>query len=135
MADLSQTAANVKLKSDSTLRIGQAGESLTQGQPIYINTGKWYRCDANDTAAKAVCAGIVMTPAATDGYFAYAPPGTSVDLGATLTVGETYVVSATVGAIAPIGDLASASYVTTLGIATTTSTLVFNPQVSGVQKP
>lgn len=134
MANLTQTAANVKIKSQAGVSVGQGGEALTQGQPIYQTAGKWYRCDANDTAAKAVCQAIVLTPTATDGYFAYATPGAEIDLGATLAVGEVYVVSADVGAIAPIADLVSTNYVTTLGTATTTSTLVFNPQVSGIQK-
>lgn len=135
MADLTQTAANVKLKGYASVSIGIAGEAVTQGQPIYRSSGSWYRCDANDTAAKANCAAIVLTPAATSGYFVYAPAGADIDLGATLTVGETYAVSTNVGAIAPVSDLASTNYVTTLGIATTTSTLRFTPQVSGIQKP
>jgi hypothetical protein len=135
VADLTQSAVAVKIKSQGNVGIGLAGESLTQGQPIYQSSGSWYRCDANDTAAKAASGGIVLSPAATSGYFVYAAPGTDVDLGATLTVGETYIVSANVGAIAPIGDLATASYLTILGVATAAGTLKFNPQVSGVQKP
>lgn len=134
MADLVQTAANVKLQGRAGVSVDQAGEALTQGQPIYLLSGKWYRCDANDTVAKANCTSIVLTSAATDGFFVRALPGASVDLGATLTVGETYVVSTTVGAIAPIGDLVSTNFVTTLGIATTALSLMFNPQVSGVAK-
>jgi hypothetical protein len=134
MSDLVQTAANVKLKSSGGVGVGLGGEAITQGQPVYQSSGSWYRGDANDTAAKANCTAIALTPTATSGYFVYALPGAEIDLGATLTVGETYVVSTNVGAIAPIGDLASTNYVTTLGTATAASTLKFNPQVSGVQK-
>jgi hypothetical protein len=135
MADLSQTAANVKLKSATQVTVGIAGESLTQGQPVYLSSSKWYRCDANDTAAKAVAAGIALTPSATDGYVIIAPNGATVDLGATLTVGQTYVVSSNVGAIAPIGDLATGHYVTTLGVATAAGSIPLNITVSGVQVP
>ena len=135
MADLSITAASVKLKSSGRVTVQQGGEALTQGDTVYLATdNKRYRCDANDTAVKAVCDGIVLTPCGIDGYFAMAQPGCDIDVGATLAVGETYVVSVNVGKIAPIGDLASSSYVTQLGVATTTSTLAFNPIVSGVQK-
>jgi hypothetical protein len=134
MADLTQTAANVKLQGQSGVSVGQAGEALTQGQPIYLLAGKWYRCDANDTAAKANCAAIALTPASSNGYFVYALPGALIDVGATLAVGTLYSVSTTLGAIAPVSDLASTNYVTTLGIATAATTLAFNPQVSGIQK-
>lgn len=135
MADLSITAVNVKLKSSGRVTVQQGGEGLTQGDTVYLaTTNKWLRCDANDGVAKAACGGIVLTPCATDGFFAMAQPGCDIDVGATLTVGETYVVSVNVGKIAPIGDLASTSFVTQLGVAATTSTLRFNPNVSGVQK-
>jgi hypothetical protein len=135
MADLSQTAANVKIMSGSArVIVCQAGEALTQGQPIYELNGKWYRCDANDGVAKANCTRIVLTPAAADGWFIAALPGSLVDLGATLVVGQTYVVSVNVGAIAPISDLATSSWVTPLGIAATTTALAFDPRPSGVQR-
>lgn len=135
MADLTQVTANVKLKSTARVTVQTGGEALVEGEPIYLSTdNKWYKCDANDTAAKAVCGGMVLTPCAIDGPFVIAYPGCDIDIGATLAVGETYVVSVNVGKIAPIGDLISTSWVTTLGVATTTSTLRFNPIVSGVQK-
>ena len=142
MADISQTAANVGIGAASTpTRRVQAGEAVTQGDPVYSSTdGKWYQCDANDTAAKARCAGIALTAAATDGYFLIAEPGTTpgqslVNLGATLTVGEIYVLSATKGNIAPEGDLATGHYVTVLGVATTAALLDFRPIVSNAQVP
>jgi hypothetical protein len=136
MADLSQTPANVKVMAGSArVLISQAGEAITQGQPVYLATdNKWYRCDANDGAIKANCDGIALTSAATSGFFVRALPGSDVDVGATLVIGETYIVSVNVGAIAPIGDLASASYVTPLGVAVGATTLRFNPKPSGIQR-
>lgn len=135
MADLSQTAANVKPMSAGTIAPAVGGEALTQGQPLYQSGSKWYRCEANDGAEKANCQAIALTSCAIDGVVIIARDGVDVDLGATLTVGETYVLSANVGAIAPIGDLASTHFVTTLGVATSENTLRFRPQPSGVQKP
>ena len=134
MADLSQTAANVKLMSATQVTVGTAGEALTQGQPVYLSASKWYRCDANDTAAKAVCAGIVLTPAATDGVVVIAPNTASVDLGATLAIGTTYAVSATVGGVCPIADITSGQYPTILGTATTASKLPLSIIVGTVAK-
>lgn len=137
MADISQTAANVGLTDQTTQPIqkGEAGEAITQGQPVYLNTSdnKYYRCDS-DASTSAVAAGIALTPAATGEQFVFALPGAEVDLGGTLTLGETYAVSTNVGAIAPVGDLTTGDYVTTLGTANSTSSMVVKINVSGVAK-
>jgi len=117
MANLSQTAANVAIGSVSTrVRVVQAGESITQGMPVYrlSSDSKYYQSDANASAAASDCDGIALTPAATDGYFVIVEPGVGakVNLGATLTVGQTYTVSATKGAICPIADLTTGDYPT-----------------------
>lgn len=135
MADLSQTPANVKLQSVAAVSVDIAGETLTQGEPIRLEGGKWYRAEAGDTAAKANCDGMAMTPAAVDGRFVRVLSGADIDVGATLTVGEVYVVSANAGKIAPIGDLVSTDFVTTLGVAVAAGSLRFEPQPSGVAKP
>lgn len=141
MADLSQTAANVAVGASTTVtRSVQAGESVTQGMPLYTSTdGKVYQCDANDTAAKSAVEYIALTPASTDGYCLVAlpsdTPGRSlINLGATLAVGTVYAVSATKGAIAPIADITSTQYVTVIGIATTAALLDFQPSVSNTAK-
>ena len=136
MANISQTAANVKAGSSTTrAQLVQGGEAITQGQPVYLaSDGKYYQTDANDTAVKAQAKGIALSPCGIDGYFLMAVDGL-VDLGGTLAVGQVYCVSATKGAIAPYGDLTTNDYVTILGIATTTALLDINLVVSGVQKP
>lgn len=134
MADLTQTAANVGLSgSNATLRLVQVGEAVTQGQPGYLSSEKYYQTDAS-ASASAAAAGVFLTPAATDGYAVFATAG-DIDLGATLTVGAVYVVSATKGAIAPLADLTTGEYVTTLGVATAADTLALNIDVSGVAVP
>jgi hypothetical protein len=137
MANLSQTAANVALGGQTTkTETVQAGESVTQGMPVYLaNNGKWFQSDANVVAAATATTGIAVSPASTDGFFSVVrTAGQDVNIGATLTVGELYVVSATKGAIAPIGDLIAADYVVILGIARTTVLLrtIFN--ATGVAK-
>ncbi len=141
MAAITTTAANVAVGASSTkTRTVQAGEAITQGQPVYLNTdGKYYRADNNLSAAAAKAVGIAITPAATNGYFVMSVPsdtnGTSlVNLGATLVVGETYCVGATAGQIVPIGDLASGNYVCILGVAYSTSLLDHQIIYSGVAK-
>ena len=136
MADISVTAANVGLAENGVgTRQVQVGETVTQGEPLYLKTSdnKYWLADA-DAAASAVVAGIALTPAAADGYVVMATSG-AVDVGGTLTVGETYIVSATACGIAPIGDLASGDYLSILGVATATDTLDINLYISGVAKP
>ena len=136
MADLTITAANVGLKSQSvSVQVVQFGEAVTQGQPLYrdTNDNKYNLCDS-DAEASAKCAGIAMTSGATDEYGIIAKTG-PIDVGATLTVGETYVVSTNAGGIAPIGDLTTGDYVTHLGVASAAATLELDIEVTGVVKP
>lgn len=141
MADLSQTAANVKRGTATTpTRNVTYGETITQGQPLYLATdGKWYRCDANDGAAKAACGGIALTPGVADDGGTIAIPSSTpgqslVNVGATLAVGMTYAISTTVGGIRPVTDAGSGEFVTTLGVATTTALLDFQVTVATVAR-
>lgn len=133
MTDITQTAANVKINNKGSTKVETAGEAVTQGMPLYLDSGKWYKAQA--TSAKHAATRIALTAAATDGEFISALAGCELDLGATLTVGETYVVSANAaGAIAPIGDLITGDYANILGIAETASSIAFRPHTAGVAK-
>lgn len=134
MADLSQTAANVRIRSSGPIGVGTCGETLTAGQPVYESSGKWLRAGAAGSAALANAQRIVIVGGTIDTPCILASPGCDVDLGATLAVGETYAVSATVGAIAPVEDLVSTNRVTILGVASAANLLTFRPVVSGIQK-
>lgn len=135
MANLTITAASVGVASGTVdVQAVQVGESVTHGQPLYFSANKYYKCDAT-SATKANCAVISLGAASTDGWVMALFPGGEYTVGATLTLATTYVISATSGAIAPIADLASTNYSTILGTAKNTSTIVFQPYVSGVAKP
>lgn len=136
MADISITAANVGIGSATTVtQVVQAGESVTQGQPVYrsTSTGKYLRADNNDTLAKSLVEGIAVTAASTDGFFLMVSDG-QINLGATLGAGTIYVVSSTVGGIAPAADIATGNYVTILGTASTSSVLDIAIKATGIQK-
>lgn len=135
MADLSPTLANVALVDDTAdTEIVQAGEALVQLTPVYQHTdGKYYKCDANDTAAKAVCRGITVSPAAADGRVLIVTHG-PLNPGCVLTVGDVFVLSDDVGEICPIADLASTHYVTVLGGAKAAGIFFVDIMVLGVQK-
>ena len=129
MADLTQTAANVGLKTAATTLTVQAGEAITQGMPVYLSNSKYYKAD-NGAVATAAVAGIAMTGGAADDYITIATAG-NVDLGATLTVGEIYILSAA-GAISPVGDAATSDVITILGVASAADTLILSVNASGV---
>ncbi len=124
MANLSQTAANVGIGNSGTrTRVVQAGAAVTNGQPVYLSSAKYYPADAN-LASSANATGIALTAASTDGFFLMQEgAGGLVNLGATLAVGQVYCVSATTGAICPYADLLTGEFVCILGIATTTALL------------
>lgn len=142
MAALTQTAANVAIGSSSTpTKTVQYGESVTQGQPLYKSSvdGKYYKTDCNDTAAKAACAAIALTPGGADAYGLVALPGSRaeeslINLGATLAVGTTYSIGQTVGSIVPNADLTTNDFVTNIGIAATADFLDFQVTISNKQK-
>jgi hypothetical protein len=134
MADLTITAANVAVGSQSTrLQVVQVGEAVTQGQPLYRDstTDLHLKADANvDT--KIQVAGIALTPAAGNGFVVMATGGL-VNLGATLTIGTIYVLSDTVGGIMPSADLGSGDNVVILGAARTTALLSLAIQITGAK--
>lgn len=134
MADLTQTAANVHAHSGASIRLVQAGEAITPGQPVYklAADGKHYKADAS-TVAEAVAVGIALGYAPADtNWFPMLYEG-DIDVGATLAVGQTYVVSANAaGAIALESDIGSGEFVTNLGVAVAADKLTLKINVSGI---
>lgn len=129
MADLTITAADVAFAGRSGTRIfGQAGEAAVQGEPCYLHTdGKYYKTDANDTAAKADCAGVWMTKVASGEYGYIAGAGCRVRIGGTMVGSTDYYVSANVGKICVLGDLTTGQYVKKIGTSEDTAILEINP--------
>lgn len=138
MADLTIVASTVAIGGATTqTQYIQFGETVTQGQPIYLSTdNKWYKADANVSALVAGSAGlgVALTPGTASSY-GYAVVGGPIIIGATVALATTYIVSATAGGVAPIADLASSSYNSIIGTAISTTVIQVAPNVSGVIKP
>lgn len=134
MADITVTAANVKpVGTSRTLQTVQYGETVTQGQPVYLKSDtKYWKADA-DTSAEAAAIGIVITPGVADDYGVIVTTG-QVNMGATLAVGQVYVVSVNAGGVAPYSDLGTGDYVTILGVASTTAILDIGINATGIVK-
>lgn len=139
MTTLTITAANVvPVAGAHNIVSGQldvAGETVTAGGSAYKSStdGKWYKADANDTAAKAECLGVFANSASTNqpvtvvtGRVAY---------GAILEAGKIYVVSNTAGGIDPVDDLGTSAYTTVVGYGLSTTVMNVQPFASGVQTP
>ena len=135
MTDISPTASGVENNSSGNTNTALAGETLTQGQPVYEKTaGVMWKTDSSELAS-AAAAGITLNAASAGQPINYQKSG-SIDLGATvLTVGEVYCVSTTAGGIAPDEDVTTGLYRTVLGVAITTRDLMIRIQVSGVAIP
>ncbi len=135
MADVTVTAANVKpVGTSRTVQTVLLGETVTQGQPLYLKAAdsKYWKADA-DTLAEAAAAGIAITPGVADDYAIMLTAGT-INMGGTLAVGQVYVVSVNAGGVAPYSDLGSGDYVTILGVATTTAILNVDLNATGIAK-
>lgn len=125
MADLSITAANVKLVSGPTERL-KAGASLTAAQVVYKEaaSGSAKLAD-NDSATAEVRAirGITLHASLADQPIEIAKGGAIIDLGAILTAGVDYYLSGTAGGICPRADVTTGHDPVRIGMALTTSRL------------
>jgi len=125
MADISITAANVKLVSGPTEQT-VAGATVTAGQIAYREaaTGKAKLSD-NDSGTTEVRAarGMCLHGAAADQPLTLARDGAIVELGAVLTAGTDYYLSGTPGAICPRADVVTTDDPIRIGMALTTSRL------------
>lgn len=131
MAELSITAANVKITEDTVWQRVQYAEPIDQGETVYFGgDGKAWKGD-NVNAEKSKVKGIALTPNIADGYGLIAIGGT-IDLGTTLSVGQTYSQASTEGKIELESDVASTEFVTTLGVAISTALLKIGINASGV---
>jgi len=135
MADLSVTAANCVKGSNAIVENGHAGETITAGQVVYLDssTNLYMKADADAaTAAARNPRGIALNSASLNQPLAVQTKG-DLTLGATLTAGISYYLSgATAGGIAPVADVGTGEYYVLIGLATSTSVLRLSLNYSGV---
>jgi hypothetical protein len=115
MTDLSITAASVLWVSGVRPIAGKAGETITPGQTVYLDTttNTWKLTDG-DLDAASLCGGVCLDGGVSSRDIWIAPPGAFIQIGATPTAGTIYVCSLTAGGICPWADLASGDYVMVL---------------------
>ncbi|MCA1365929.1 hypothetical protein I6F15_00700 [Bradyrhizobium sp. BRP14] len=132
MADLSINSALVVGGTNSTRDIGTAGETITAGQPIYLDaaTNKWMKSDNNGTGTRTVH-GIALNGASLNQPVSIHKSG-DITIGATLVAGTDYWLSGTAGGICPRADLVAGMDTIQIGIAKSTTVLSVGIQDPGV---
>jgi hypothetical protein len=137
MADLAITAAFVEAGGKGAeVSHGICGETMTAGQAVYLDsaTQRFKKARANAGTTDDVV-GIALHNAEDGQPLAYLTRGPLL-INAVAVPGTVFVLSAAnAGGIAPVSDGAAGNFVTLVGIATTSSLLEIQIQVSGVQKP
>lgn len=135
MADLSVTAANVVKGSNAVVEHGHAGETITAGQVVYLDTSTMLYMKADADAATALARtprGIALNGASLNQPLAVQTRG-DITIGATLTPGTTYYLSgATAGGIAPLADVGTGEYFVVIGVAKSAAVLALALTYSGV---
>jgi predicted RecA/RadA family phage recombinase len=137
MAALSGITAARPGSAATVVRVVPYGATIAAGNVVYLDsTDSTYKlADANLSLAAAAATAIALTPGVSGGFGAIVTSGSVVLVGTTMAVTETYLVGPTAGEIIPVGDLASGSYQTRLGTATTATLLALSISASGIQKP
>jgi hypothetical protein len=131
MADLSITAASVaNLSGKGSQTNGVAAGTITAGMPVYQNATNGIVAAANTSALLADAVGIALNAASTGQPVTYQTRG-NINLGATLAIGKVYVLSAA-GLISPVDDVATADFVTVLGVGVTASNMKLGIVAAGV---
>jgi len=124
MAAISITAASVLHSSSATVFIGTAGATITQGQPLYLDTVTSTYKLANALTNNPV-AGLATVAASNGQDMVICSRDPNWNLGAVVTTGNVILVGNTAGTIQPYEDRASGWYVTSLGVMISTTRLNF----------
>jgi len=131
MADITITAANVQQSTASIDTRGTAAEAINAGQCVYVNSsGLIALADASASATAAVV-GVAINTAAAGQKVSYSTKDSLFTIGGTVVARESYVVSATAGGIAPASDLLTGEYISSIGVAISTTEIYLNPYATG----
>ncbi|MBB5038264.1 hypothetical protein [Prosthecobacter dejongeii] len=125
-ADVSVTAANVRVSSLAVIMPGTFGEAVTAGQPVYVGPdSRYYLTDVN-VAGKTELAGIAINGGAAGQPALVCSEDPAFTPGFTLsTSAPVYVASATAGGIAPVADVTTGWFTTVIMVARSTTTASF----------
>lgn len=136
MADLTITNAIPVAGAANAFADLIAGESIATGDFVYRDAADGYKAKLGDgtSAAKANVVAMALHNATAGQPLRGQTKGRVTLTGPTLDVGMVYVLSGTAGSdnVAPVTDVASGSYVTTLGVASTSAILDLDINPTGI---
>lgn len=118
MAAFSITAANVLHSSSATVFTGTAGDTITQGQPLYLNTttNTYKLANALNAGSASNCAGIAMVAASNGQDMVICSRDPNFAPGYAIVAGNIALVGNVAGAVQPYEDRTTGWYVTSLGV-------------------
>lgn len=137
MADISITAANFLPSSVAQTFTGTAGATITQGQPVYLNTvtQTYQLCNANTTGNGVnICAGIAMDGASNQQRFLICRSDQNLALGGTVNSGDVVIVSGNAGGMTLSSSAVTGWYVTVLGVGIGNNSINFSMVGSNLAK-
>jgi hypothetical protein len=134
MADLSITPANVVAAAGVVTRQGVAGATITAGQVVYLDPAddRYKLADSDAVPSAGFNRLFLALNGAANGQPLNVLRSGLVALGAVMTAGTSYYLSDEPGGIAPRADLATGDDVILLGVAASTSVLIFAPIITDV---
>jgi len=115
MAAFSITAANVLHSSSATVFTGTAGATITQGQPLYLDTVSSTYKLANAVLNFPI-AGVATVAASANQDLVICSRDPNFAPGFTINVGNIPIVGNVAGQINPYDDRVTGMYVTSLGV-------------------
>jgi len=124
MPAISITAANVLHSSSATIFTGTAGATITQGQPVYLDTVTSTYKLANALTNNPV-AGVSMVSTAANQDIVVCSRDPNFVFGGTVTTGNIILVGNTAGTLQPYEDRTTGWYVTSLGVMISTTRMNF----------
>jgi len=133
MADLSITAANFIPGANAKIKQGIAGETITQGQPLYLKSSdnRLYKADANASAETALVVGLAANAASAGQPIDYDYEDDDLTVGGTMTMANVYVASVTAGGLTPFAEFANGAYLTVILVPKSTTKAVLKLTAAG----
>ncbi len=124
MAAISITAANVQTSPSATIYTGTAGTTITQGQPLYLDSvSNTYKL-ANSLTNNPV-AGVALVGASNGQQMVICSRDPNFAGGFTSSTGNVILVGNVAGQLNPYEDKATGWYVTSLGVMISTTRMNF----------
>ena len=122
MADVTQTAANVRANAGATVQVVRVGATVTPGDFLYSDTTDNGDYKLASTASDAASNAAAMSLGyGDDGDLVPVAVAGTVEIGGTTVKGTIYTAADTAGGIRPNADNASGDFVTILGVASDTA--------------